>query len=309
VGNVELRQFRYFVAVAEELHFGKAAKRLHIAQSGLSQQIGGLERFVGVRLFVRDRQRGVQLTDAGRAFLDQARLTIEMADRAVASVALAERGRSALLKMGTPILGIPVAAEAVLREFENRHPDIEVEIHPRLNPDLIDGISTHALDVAVVLSPFRSVEPPPRYQQLGTFELVLMVPEAHRWAGLERVPRRELLQEPLLDWPHNIDPVMIDHIHRVLFGATRHPLALPVPEIEDARRLERVANGEGFAIAVLPSGFARGAPGVVFRPVDQPTPLVGYGIVWSESNPSPVLGAFLDVSSGFADATVPTAAE
>ena len=307
MSNVELRQFRYFVAVAEELHFGKAAMRLHIAQSGLSQQIGRLERFVGAPLLTRDRRRGVQLTDAGRTFLDHARLTIEVADRAVASAALAERGRNALLKMGAPVLGMPVAAEAVLREFEIRHPDIEVEIYPRFNPDLIGGISTHALDVAVVLSPFRSVEPPPRYQQLGTFELVVIAPEGHRWAELERVPRRELLHEPFLDWPRNIDPEMIDHIHRVLFGATRHPLALSVPEIEDARRLERVANGDGFAIAVLPPGPERHAPGVAFRPVEEPTPLVGYGIAWNHDHPSPALESFLDVAMEFADATVPTA--
>ncbi|MET1011829.1 MAG: LysR substrate-binding domain-containing protein [Actinomycetota bacterium] len=307
MANVELRQFRYFIAVAEELHFGKAAERLRIAQSGLSQQIGKLERALNARLLTRDRRTGVQLTEAGRAFLGQARLTVELADRAVASAVLAERGRSALLKMGTPILGIPVAAEAVLREFEIRYPDIEVEIHPRLNPDLIAGISTRALDVAVVLSPFKSIEPPPRYQQLGTFELVVIAPEGHRWAGLKRVPRRELLQEPFLDWPHNIDPEMIDHIHRLLFDGAQHPLALSVPEIEDARRLERVANGEGFGIAVLPEGFERGAPRVVFRPVEEPTPLVGYGIVWSQDNPSPALGSFLDVARGFADATVPTA--
>ncbi len=211
--------------------------------------------------------------------------------------------------MGTPVLGIPVAAEAVLREFEIRHPDIEVEIHPRFNPDLIGGISTYALDVAVVLSPFRSVEPPPRYQQLGTFELRVIAPEGHRWAGLERVPRRELLQEPFLDWPRNIDPEMIDHIHRLLFGGTRHPLARSVPEIEDARRLEHVANGDGFAIAVLPAGFEPRATGVTFRPVEEPTPLVGYGIVWSQGNPSPALESFLDVAKGFVDATVPTAPE
>jgi DNA-binding transcriptional LysR family regulator len=281
--------------------------RLNIAQSGLSQQIGRLERFVGARPLTRDRRRGVQLTDAGRAFLDHARLTIEVADRAVASVVLAERGKTALLKMGTPVLGIPVAAEAVLREFEHRHPDIEVEIHPRFNPDLIAGISTRALDVAVVLSPFSSVGPPPRYQQLGTFELVVIAPEGHRWARLKHVPRRELLQEPFLDWPHNIDPEMIAHIHRLLFGGTQHPLALSVPEIEDARRLERVAKGEGFGIAVLPAGFPRGAPGVVFRAVEEPTPLVGYGIVWSQDNPSPALESFLHVAKGFADATVPTA--
>jgi DNA-binding transcriptional LysR family regulator len=141
---VDLRQFRYFIAVAEERHFGRAAARLHIAQSGLSQQILKLERAVGVQLLIRDR-RGVEITEAGRAFLDQARLTVELADRAV----MAERGRSALLRLGTPILGIPIVAEAALREFEATFPDVEGEIHPRLNPDLIDGVSTYELDVAV----------------------------------------------------------------------------------------------------------------------------------------------------------------
>jgi hypothetical protein len=99
---------------------------------------------------------------------------------------------------------------------------------------------------------------------------------------------------------------MIDHIHQVLFGATRHPLALSVPELEDARRLERVANGEGFGVAVLPPGFEPHAPGVAFRPVEEPTPLVGYGIVWSQGHPSPALDSFVGVASAFADATVPT---
>jgi DNA-binding transcriptional LysR family regulator len=106
VAAVALRQFQYFIAVAEERHFGRAAARLHIAQSGLSQQILKLERAVGVQLLIRDR-RGVEITEAGRAFLDQARLTVELADRAVASAVMAERGRSALLRVGTPILGSP----------------------------------------------------------------------------------------------------------------------------------------------------------------------------------------------------------
>ena len=308
MANVELRQFRYFIAVAEELHFGKAAERLRIAQSGLSQQIGKLERALNARLLTRDRRTGVQLTEAGRAFLGQARLTVELADRAVASAVFAERGKERPPEDGDAHPRDPRGGGS--RSSGSSRcgiPDIEVEIHPRLNPDLIAGISTLALDVAVVLSPFRSVEPPPRYQQLGTFELVVIAPEGHRWAGLKRVPRPELLQEPFLDWPHNIDPEMIDHIHRLLFDGAQHPLALSVPEIEDARRLERVANGEGFGIAVLPAGFERGAPGVVFRPVEEPTPLVGYGIVWSQDNPSPALGSFLDVAKGFADATVPTA--
>ncbi len=223
MANVELRQFRYFIAVAEELHFGRAAERLHIAQSGLSQQIGKMERSLHAQLFTRDRSKGVQLTEAGRVFLDQARLTVELADRAVASVALAERGKRALLKVGTTVIGMPPMAERLLQTFGDRFPDVEVELHPRLISELIDGISTFALDVAVVFSPFKSVDPPPRYQQLGAYELVAAVPEGHRLAKLERVPRSELLTEPFIDGPRNINPELSDYIHTALFGETRIP--------------------------------------------------------------------------------------
>jgi DNA-binding transcriptional LysR family regulator len=298
--NVELRQFRYFVAVAEELHFSRAAERLRIAQSGLSQQIKQLERAIGVQLFVRDR-RGVQLTEAGRVFLDHARLTLELADRAVTSAVMAEGTKKGLLRVGTPILGIPVVAEAVLQEFAARVPDVDVEIHPRLDPALVEGVADHSLDVAVLLSPFRSLNPPPRYHQLSTFELLAIVPEGHRLARFERLPRAELLKEPFLGWPRNINPEMIDHIHRLLFGESEHPRMVHVPELEEARRLERVANGEGIGIAVLPRGMEPEAPGVVFRHFQEPTPLISYGVAWTDAHPSPFLDPFLEVVREFAD--------
>jgi DNA-binding transcriptional LysR family regulator len=299
VASVDFRQFRYFIAVAEELHFGRAADRLHIAQSGLSQQILKLERSVGVPLLVRDR-RGVKLTDAGRVFLDHARQAVELADRAMASPHLSERGKTGILRAGTPILGIPVVAEELFQEFGIRFPEVEIEIHPGLDPELVEAVSTHSLDVAIVLSPFRSVEPPPRYQQLSTFELLALVPDGHRLAALERVPRSELLKEPFLDWPRSINPEMIDHIHRMLFGDTEHPQRIALPVLEEARRLEHVANGEGIGIAVLPPGMEPDAPGVVVRHFEEPTPFIGYGVAWSGTLTTPLVEAFVDVAREFA---------
>jgi DNA-binding transcriptional LysR family regulator len=299
VASVDFRHFRYFIAVAEELHFGRAADRLHIAQSGLSQQILKLERSVGVPLLVRDR-RGVQLTEAGRVFLDHARQAVELADRAMASPRLAERGKTGTLRVGTPILGIPLVADDLLREFGARSPEIEIEMHPRLDPELIDAVSTHALDVAIVLSPFKSVDPPPRYLQLGTFELLALVPEGHRLAALERLPRSELLTEPFLDWPRSINPEMIDHIHGMLFGDAVHPQRIALPILEESRRLEHVANGEGIGIAVLPPGMEPQAPGVVVRHFEEPVPFIGYGVVWSGTQTTPLVDAFLDLAREFA---------
>ena len=295
MGTVDFRQFRYFIAVAEELHFGRAAERLHIAQSGLSQQILKLERSVGVQLLSRDR-RGVELTEAGRVFLDHARQAVELADRAMTSPFLAERGKRETLRVGTTILGMPPIAGKLQQAFEDRFPDVDVELRPRLISELIDGISTHALDVAVVVSPFKSVDPPPRYQQLGTYELMVVVPEGHRLAALERVPRAELLAEPLIEGPRNINPDLADHLHQILFGGLEHPHRLEVAELEEARRLELVAEGKGIGVTGASPGVERRVPGVVFRHFEEPAPFVDYGVAWSATRTSPLVEAFVDIA-------------
>jgi DNA-binding transcriptional LysR family regulator len=308
VATVDFRQFRYFIAVAEELHFGRAADRLRIAQSGLSQQILKLERSVDAQLLLRDR-RGVQLTDAGRVFLDHARQAVDLADRAMASPRLAGRGKKGSLRVGTTILAMPPMAGRLLQTFEDRFPDVEVEVHPRLISELIDGISTFALDVAVVVSPYKSLDPPPRYQQLGTYELVAAVPEGHRLAKLERVPRPELLTEPFIDAPRNINPEMIDHIHQILFGGVEHPRRLEVAELEEARRLALVAEGRGIGVTGTSPGVEhQGHPGVVFRPLDEGTPPIGYGVVWSGTQTSPFLESFIEVAQEVAASETPLSA-
>jgi DNA-binding transcriptional LysR family regulator len=296
VATVDFRQFRYFIAVAEELHFGRAAERLHIAQSGLSQQILKLERSVGVQLLSRDR-RGVELTDAGRVFLDHARQAVDVADRAMTSPHLAERGKKGSLRVGTTILGMPPIAGRLLQAFEARFPEVEVELRPRLISELIDGVSTHALDVAIVVSPFKSVDPPPRYQELGTYELMAAVSEGHRLAKFERVPRAELLAEPLIEGPRNINPELFDHIHQILFGGLEHPQRLEVAELEEARRLDLVARGTGIGVTVTSPGVERQAfPGVVFRSLDKDTPRIGHGVAWSATQTSPFLESFIEIA-------------
>jgi DNA-binding transcriptional LysR family regulator len=302
---VDLRQFKYFIAVAEERHFGRAAAQLHIAQSGLSQQILKLERTVGVQLLLRER-RGVEVTDAGEAFLDYARLTLDLADRAVESAQLAERGKKGFLRVGTTIIGMPPTAERLLQIFGDRFPDVEVELRPRLISELIDGISTFALDVAIVFFPFKSADPPPRYQQLGAYEFVVAVPEGHRLAKLERIPRSELLKEPFLDAPRNINPELSDYIHGILFGETQHPQRVEVPLAEEARRLELIAEGKGIGVTVMHPGVER--RGVVLRPLDEDTPALGYGLAWSPIQTSPFLDPFIELAREVAASEDPPSA-
>jgi DNA-binding transcriptional LysR family regulator len=186
-------------------------------------------------------------------------------------------------------------AERLLQTFGERFPDVEVEVTPRLTSDLIDGITTFTLDVAIVFSPFKAVDPAPRYEQLGSYEFVAAVPEGHRLAKLKRIPRSELLKEPFLDAPRNVDPELTDYIHRTLFGEVEHPQRVEVPLLEEARRLELVAAGKGVGVTVMHPGVQR--PGVVLRSLDEDTATLGYGVAWSATTQtSPYLEAFLDVA-------------
>jgi DNA-binding transcriptional LysR family regulator len=303
--RIELRQFRYFIAVAEELHFGHAADRLRIAQPGLSQQIKVIERAVGVELLTRDKRR-VELTAAGRAFLEPARLVVQLADRAVESASLAARGRKGPLKVGTRSPGNPRVADELLREFEQRFPDVEVEIHPGLVPQSIDAIARRRLDVAIVVVPFETPDDAGglNYLRLGAQEPVVALSEGHRLAALDRIPRSELLRETFLDWPRSANPVLVDHLHRVLFGEAGHPLSRVVPEIAQGNLLLLVAQGQEITVTTDPWDTDLGVQGVVFRRLEDPVPLIEYGIVWLDSAASPFLSDFILLAGALADGSV-----
>ena len=307
MSTVDLRQFRYFIAVADERHFGRAAARLHIAQSGLSQQILKLERAIGAQLLIRDRRR-VEVTEAGEAFLDYARLTLELADRAVESAKLTERGTRGVLRVGTPLLGVP-PTERTIRTFQERFPDVSVEPVPDLTPRLIDGIVTYSLDVALVVSPFKSVDPPPRYEQLGAYELVALVGKGHRLAKLERVPRAELLKEPFLEWPRRLNPEILGHMHRLLFGESEHPQAEEMAQPGVGPRLESVASGEKVTVVPRPPNIDDFlSAGVEVRRLDEPAPLIDHGVVWGRRQVSPYVDAFVEVAREVAAAEDPPTA-
>ena len=293
---MELRQFRYFIAVAEEKHFGRAADRLGIAQPGLSQQIKALERSLGVELLTR-HSRGAELTLAGVAFLVQARLAVEYADRAVASVGLPARGHSALLKVGTRAAGIPPIAERLLDEFRDRHPTVELEIHPGFVPQLVEALDRRAIDVATLLKPYVA-DHPPNYLRLGTVELHAVLPDGHRLASRDRVPPSELLKEPFLDWSRSANAPLYDRAHRLLFGSVAHPHRIEVPEFDESRRALRVAAGQGNAVTFLKPEEVAGA---VILPFDEPAPRLEYGIGWHEPPVSPAVALLLRMAEQMAE--------
>src|SRR5688500_12268607 len=151
---VELRHLRYFVAVAEELHFGRAARRLGIAQPPLSQQIRRLEDELGAGLLRRNRRR-VELTAEGEISLDQARATLAQAARAVQAVRSARAGTSGRLAIGVVPWTNFTSVPGAIRVFGDRYPNVEIELYNLTTPDQLPALRDGRIDVGFTRPPLR----------------------------------------------------------------------------------------------------------------------------------------------------------
>jgi DNA-binding transcriptional LysR family regulator len=290
--TVELRKLEYFIAVAEELHFGRAAERLRIAQPGLSQQIMALERSLGVQLFTRD-SRGVELTEAGATFLEHARVVTEAATRAVESIRLAPRPKSGFLRVGTHVLGSPPFVDELLSRFVSRYPEVQVETRASLALQTLEALARRVVDVAIVPAPIPPMSDV-RYLRLGEIEILAAVSSEHRLARLDRIPRRELLQERIFDWPRSVNPTLIDHFRRSLFGETTPPGLVEISEMTDSR-LHYVAEGRGVTM-VLASAVPDHVPDIVVRRIGDPVPVMEMGLAWFDIHVSPFVLSFVDLA-------------
>ena len=289
---MELRQLRYFLAVAEERHFGRAADRLRIAQSGLSQQIKSLERSLGTQLFIRDRRR-VELTAAGEYLVEEARSLLSRASRVEETLPLISEGKGGLLKVATSSAGLHPLAGELIDHFRSRFPDIELNVVPGSGPQNLDALRRRDVDVAFVSYPFDPLDEL-SLLPTGSLELVIALSDRHRLAEIERIPRAELLAQPFLTWPRTFNPPLMDHIHRSLFGDLPHPALIEVPELNQATRLARLARSDHMIGLGLSEEAELEIPGLAYRRVEDPVPLVDYGLAWLNEHESPFASAFID---------------
>jgi DNA-binding transcriptional LysR family regulator len=204
---VELRHLRYFVAVAEELHFGRAALRLHIAQPPLSQQIRRLEQDLGVRLFDRTRHR-VELTTAGRAFLPEARRTIAQAEHAARTARQTARGELPRLAVGfVPSAGFEILPR-VLHAWASRFPDVEIETRVSYPRQQLEALREDQIQVAFVRPPVE--DDTLAVEVVQREPLVVALPAGHRLARRARLRMTDLEAEPIVLFPRRLAPAYHD---------------------------------------------------------------------------------------------------
>jgi DNA-binding transcriptional LysR family regulator len=262
---VELRHLEYFVAVAEELSFTRASRRLHVVQSGVSSAIQGLERELGAALFDRDRHR-VTLTEAGRALLPEARATLAAARAAADAVAEASAGLRGTLTVGTMISTASVDVPALLARFHEQHPGVLVRLRvmPGGSADLAREVADGGLDLALLSLPGEApaglaVRP------LAHEPLVLICAANHPLAKREAVPLDALAAEAFVDFPAGWGTrALVDRAFAAA-GVDRQ-VAFEVADYRTAAGL--VSNGLG--VAFIPASVVPWLDGVTQVPVDPP---------------------------------------
>jgi DNA-binding transcriptional LysR family regulator len=272
--DVDLRKLRYFVAVAEELHFGRAAARLHIAQPVLSRQIRALEGELHAQLFQRDK-RSTSLTDAGRQLLEDARPLLAAAEALRRRVATAERGRSTFTVAFMP--GITVT-DAV-RELTARHPGVTVELLRTTWDDQTEVLHDGRADVSVVRLPVdrRGLSVRPLFRE----PRVAVQRTDHRLAGKESVRVADLAGEHVLN-----NPDAVPEWRDVATVA-----AEPVPALEVEEKLENVAAGRGIVVLPLSTATFYTRPDVTFSRIDG-IPDNQICLAWVAERRDPLLAEF-----------------
>jgi DNA-binding transcriptional LysR family regulator len=285
---MELQQLRYVVAVAETRSFTRAAERCLVVQSALSHQVARLERELGVRLFARTSRR-VALTPAGEAFLPAARRCLEAAERALADVAAASGEIGGRLAVGVIPTVAAIDVPAALQRLRARHPRVEIALRMGASEELIAQVADGALDVASVGLPDGDRPQGVRAHALGRDRLVAVVAAAHPLARETTVDLRRLAGETFVDFPARTAGRAQSDRAFAAAGLTREVAF----EVTAADLLARIV-GQGLAIALLPSAFAPAPAGLVTIPVSDGPSRIEY-LVWSDFNPTPATGAFLDV--------------
>jgi DNA-binding transcriptional LysR family regulator len=283
----ELRQLRYFVAVAEEGSLTRAAARLHIAQQSLSQQIRTLEAQLGVTLFERS-SRGVTLTDVGAVLLREARPVLARADRAVEAVRRAARGEQGELRVGFLSTVANYLMPPVVRAFRERHPGVALHTEDLTIAALVAALRDGTLDAGL--------SRPPRVDDLAT-EVVLrepvaaVLPEGHRLAGRAELTLADLADEPWVLTPRSSWPPWHRRFDEDFARAGFRPRVVQRSTTPQGL-LALVAAGVGVTRLMLSSRSLRDG-GVVFVPLAGDEALVV--LVWREDAPNPVLPALRGV--------------
>ena len=289
---MELRQLRYFVTVAEELHFGRAAARLHISQPPLTVHIKRLEQTVGAALFDRT-SRSVQLTAAGTRLYPRALAILDDVDRASAEVGLVAEGQVGQVRLGFVSSASYEVVPLALREMREKHPGISVDVEPLVTGDQLEALMQHRLDLGVVRD--APLHPGLDFVTLREERIVAVLPADHRLAQRPDLGPEDLADEPLILFPFTSMPGFVAKALEVFREHGSSPQVVQ-QVINQENVMGLVAAGVG--VSLLPESFSSVQhPRVVTRAVTTaPTSLLQ--LASAPGGASPATSVLRDVLLG-----------
>jgi DNA-binding transcriptional LysR family regulator len=261
--QLNLKQLKYFIAVAEELNFRRAAERLFITQPPLSRQIQMLEEVLGTRLFLRDRQ-GVRLTEAGNRFLPDARNLVQESLQAVLRLQPpGDDSGSSLLRLGiTTVVDVGLFA-GIESNFENRFPGVRVSVKRQISAHLIRDLHRGRIDVAVIGQPSRTDGL--TVEHLCDDPMVACIPSDHRLVKQRQLSILDLADDPLFWFDRKLNPAYYDYCEQVFKRVGFFPQQVPEPTDHHVL-LGLIAEGRG--IALVPNSLNTVTrKGVVFKKI------------------------------------------
>ena len=296
----ELRHLRYFVAVAEELNFSRAARRLQMAQPPLSVAIRQLEQELGAELFVRS-SREVTLTEAGRTLLDGARRTLAEAERAMSAARRAAAGELGSLRVGFSWSVRFETLPALGRAFRAQRPDVTLLTEEMWNARMAPALRGGSIDVAVALCPEIAGEL--SYEPIRREAVIALLGAQHAFAGERAIPLAALADEAFVLFDRQLAP----RLHDVFIGLCRRA------GFEPNVRSESFHTGwtlgvlaELPVVAIVPGSVAHVLPeGVVAVQLSEPVDELETAVVWRADDSSATVAAFLEVARGAFDSEPP----
>ncbi|WP_330253459.1 LysR substrate-binding domain-containing protein [Nocardia sp. NBC_00565] len=292
---MEFRHLVSFITIAEELHFGRAAQRLHLTQPSLSAQLQKLEKSLGVQLVARNSHE-VKLTPAGREFESQARIIVAQMDRAAAVAKATAEGRAGALNIGYNLPASRHVLPEALTRMTDRHPDIVVSLWEKRTGPQMAALSDGSLDLALVYGHPSTTDF--RYRRLlHRVPLVAVVGRRHRWADRPGVPFAELEGQECVLFAREQCPAMYDSIFRAA-ADTKITLAVAQSADDPGATAHMVSVRPLVGFASLPRAIsmgmgATGSSSVAVKLFD-PVPTLDLYAVWRADETNPAVSLFLD---------------
>ncbi|NKF21138.1 LysR family transcriptional regulator [Solimonas marina] len=278
---MELRHLRYFVAVADEGHLTRAASRLGIGQPPLSLQIQQLERELGTALF-RRLPRGVALTEAGRAFVDDARRILRDVDQATGRVQRVARGELGRIRVGM-INSAPFhpLIPQVIREFRRRYPNVAFSLEERTTPGLVTAVRNENVDLAFV-RPIHGSSEGLIVEPVLDEDMVIALPAGHALAKRRQIPMLALSIEPFVLFSRAVGAGLHDEIVAACRAAGFSPRV-----VQEASQVTSIVNlvASGLGVSIVPASMQHmHTEGVTFRPIARPIPKARLSMIWRQAD-------------------------